>query len=72
MSYMVRRRKGRVLEYISYKSGEKGWSSDGKVRAFGSKAAAIRYLHLRGLDQSINSRNISNRTTIEIVETADA
>ena len=66
--WMIRRRNGKTLEYISYGSNDKGWEVGGKVRVFGSKAAAVRYLHMRGLDQSINSRNISNLTTIELVE----
>jgi hypothetical protein len=72
MGYMIRRKNGRSLEYVSYKSGEKGWSKEGKVRVFGSKAAAIRYLHLRGLDRLVNSRNLSKLTTIELVETVNA
>jgi len=66
--WMIRRKNGRHLEYIAYGNNEKGWSAEGKVRMFGSKAAAIRYLHLRGLDRSINSRNLSELTTIELVE----
>lgn len=66
--YVVRRPSGKGYEYICYRAGEKGWSKRGNIRAFGSKSAVIRYLHLRGLNMKINSRNIHKLTTIQIQE----
>ena len=58
--YMIRRPSEGGYDYICYRGGD--------VRVFGSKSAVIRYLHLRGMDMKINSRNIHELTTIQIQE----
>ena len=59
--YVVRRQSGNGHDYLC---GDR----PGSIRLFGSKSAVIRYLHLRGLDKEINSRNIHELTTIQIQE----